>query len=139
MSNINRKDVMESQHKLHNDVREEKEDKSADNAYYTMFGKQQYLDELGFPRLIDDEIESVVFAKKLWNPANTAFKYFVRQENGRLYNPNPIIPAAKTDKVRRHTSQSDFMQVSPSVFKMYLQYLKTKNQAHYTNANRALM
>jgi hypothetical protein len=132
---ITKDNLATSIHSLSNKVSETKApQKEGENRFYTFFGKHQFVDEFGYPRLIDDEKEELIYAKELIVGSST--KYYVREEGGKPYNPNPIIPKARSDKDRLNPIR--FMGVSQNVFKMYIQYLKTKNQAHLTNATREI-
>jgi hypothetical protein len=139
MSHITRDSIKDSVHKLHEEAKVQSEEKAApstENEYYTFFGNHQFLDEAGFPRLIDEEYSDLIHAKKIL--ANDRFKYYVKQENGMPYNPNPSIPARKSDKMHHAANASSFMLVSPETFKHYVKFLKTKNIAHLVNANRSV-
>lgn len=125
--------------------------KSLDDEYYTLIGKENFLDNNGFPRTLENS--SVIYAKAIKNKKtknlqnnNTHYRYFVlADKNNILYNP---IVLHSVDDQNHHTydfingvckNGLDFKEVSYDIFKNYLSFLKTSSKKFFTKAQRDMV
>ena len=68
--------------------------------------------------------------------------YYVKQDKyGKLYNPRGMYSEGNESKELRHAGRPNwiFRDVEKKVFDYYLKFLKTKNEAWLTNAERELV
>lgn len=125
--------------------------KSVDDEYYTLIGKESFLDQDGFPRT--SENSSVIYAKAIKNKktknlqnSNIHYRYFVlADKNNILYNP---IVLHSVDDSNSHTydfinevckNGLDFKEVPYNIFKNYLSFLKTSSKKFLTQAQRDMV
>lgn len=113
---------------------------------YTIPSKQDYVDDLGYPRSQIDsnnvfaKAVKEVKSKNILDRSPTYFKYYVKIEpNKSLYNPftKNVAQSSRTsfvDKICK--SENTFLEVNQSVFDKYINYLKTENQKWLTDAQR---
>jgi len=119
---------------------------------YTIIGKQDELDEDGFPMIFDTveertngndivvkaEDADIAYAKKLFN--GKRYKYYVKANNrGDLYNPYGMYESDQ-HKRKKHMSGElvwRFQEVNIRVFELYMSFLRTNNMAWLNNAMRA--
>ena len=117
---------------------------------YTMHGTGDFVDEDGFSILRDKksrnnfnektvikaEQRPNAFAKKV--TINGKSRFFVKQgRNGKFFNPLALIPSDSKQYIRTHGKDEwNYYEVNNKVFKMYLNYLKTKNNAWLVSAER---
>jgi len=118
---------------------------------YTIKGKEDDIDEDGYPVLWDAEYQtgsdtSIVkaeeldeaFAKKSNNGKRN--RYWVKQDSsGHFYNPNGLYstPGHHNKDIKRAGGlQWKFREVSLREFELYLSFLKSGNDAHRLNAER---
>lgn len=114
----------------------------ANTVVYTMSGKQDFLDEDGYPRLNDlsgkkAEDRHEAHAKVL--PDGDKTKFFAKiGRHGKLYNPIGMYSEGTSAKHVKHAGRPEwvFREVTKKVFDYYIQFLKTKNAAWLNNAER---
>lgn len=114
--------------------------------YYTTPNNQDFVDDIGFPRLSVEN--NKVFAKavreikkkNILDRSPSHFRYYVKIEPNRaLHNPFDKIGSQNSrpsfiDKVCK--SENSFMEVNQSVFDKYINYLKTQNNKWLVDAQR---
>ena len=111
------------------------EDKTYD--YYTLFGQHDYLDNDNYPRLEDGTGD--VLAKKI--SSNDGERYFIKLgAHGKIYNPIGLYSEGMSNKFMTKIGKKawEFKAVSPKVFSLYTNFLKTKNIAWLRNAEREM-
>ena len=103
--------------------------------FYTIFGKHDWLDDEGFPRL---DVEGAdTYAKSM--TGNERTKFFVKRgRHGRLYNPIGLYSEGTANKQLRHAGKPEweFREATEKTFNFYIKFLKTKNSAWLSNAER---
>jgi hypothetical protein len=119
--------------------------------FYTLLGLESFVDDLGFPRL--NENDDNIFAKVIYNKPRKNINN--NQQHPRFYiktDPqknihNPI----KLFSSPNHNTKSmpyinkvckdplKFTEVTESVFTKYINFLKTKNITWLTNAQRDII
>ncbi len=105
--------------------------------YYTVFGQHEYLDNKNFPRLEDGTGD--VLAKSVTLGSNT--RYFLKLgSHGKIYNPIGMYSEGTSNKFLSKIGKKawEFKSVSPRVFELYTNFLKTKNIAWLRNAEREM-
>lgn len=106
------------------------------SAYYTMIGDHDYLDEAKNPLAKTDNDK--VVAKKL---VNTKTRYFVKAgPYGKLFNPIGLYSEGRGNRFMAKSGKNlwSFKEVNNKVFSLYVSFLKTKNTAWLTNAEREM-
>lgn len=104
--------------------------------YYTILGKQDYIDTNGFPVIADKE-KSLAYTKDI----NGETQYFLKVGlYGKVYNPMGLYSEGKSNKFMAKIGKNEynFTRVNRKVFDMYLNFLKSKNIAWLNNAEREL-
>jgi hypothetical protein len=118
-----------------------KQDNSLDNQkkveLFTIVGKHDYIDSDKNPRLNKETSE--VCAKKILSDKATKF-YIKTGLYGKIYDPIGLYTEGTGAKFLAKTGKKawEFKQVNQKVFEMYVSFLKTKNKAWLTNAEREL-
>lgn len=115
----------------------ENEDSEVTKEFFTIIGKHQFLDSHKNPRLNSET--SDVCAKKV--TTNKSTKFFIKVGlYGKIYDPIGLFSEGTSAKFLAKTGKKawEFKQVNSKVFGMYLSFLKTKNKAWLTNAEREL-
>lgn len=105
--------------------------------YYTMIGQHSSIDEEGYP-LVDKD-NHLAFAKKIL--INNKAKYYIKVGvHGKIYNPIGLYSEGTANKFLARAGKKawDFKEVNSKVFDMYVNFLKTKNIAWLTNAQREI-
>jgi hypothetical protein len=117
--------------------------------YYTKKGYESFVDDDGDPRL--DKDSDKVFAKVVKDKPSknfadkkrVGFSYYIKSTpNKTLYNPtenysiDPKVKKSFVNKVCK--SELKFLEVSESVFNMYLNFLKTENSQWLVKAQREI-
>tara|TARA_R110000824_G_scaffold273457_1_gene461944 strand:+ start:169 stop:561 length:393 start_codon:yes stop_codon:yes gene_type:complete len=108
---------------------------SQETAFYTMFGKHEWLDEEGFPRAHSESLDT--HAKSIVDENKS--KFFVKRGRyGKLFNPIGIFSEGTSGKQLRHAGRPEwqFKEASKETFDFYIRFLKTKNSAWLHNAER---
>lgn len=106
------------------------------SAYYTIMGDHDYLDEAKNPLAKTDNDK--VVAKKL---VNTKTRYFVKAgPYGKLFNPIGLYSEGLGNRFVAKSGKNlwSFKEVNNKVFDLYVSFLKTKNTAWLTNAEREM-
>ena len=110
---------------------------------YTIVGKEEYLDDDGYPR-IDKEEDINVHAKLIHTKhEHTETTRFLAKCNkrGRLFNPLGLYDEGKTLRRKRHAGKDEwsFREVSQKVFANYIDFLKSKNLSYLHIADREVL
>ena len=120
------------------------------NKYYTLLGKQDFIDEDGLPRLntesdqiyakcsLSQKPKQMVATTELGVEKNSYKYYIAKNAKGEIYDPNESYQpkASFIDTVCKDSNR--LMQVNQYVFNKYLNFLKTNNSAWIREANRDL-
>jgi hypothetical protein len=107
--------------------------------FFTLSGKEDLIDEDGYPILTSNKVDLI--CAKL-NSDGDHHRYFVRRDgDGSFYNPSGLYSEGYMTRTGRRVSKPelDFRTVNKNVFYLYLQFLKTKNEAWLRNAERSAM
>jgi hypothetical protein len=130
-----------SKFKIHADKAEETE-KRVYVACYTFAGKQEFLDDDGFPCIFPEDGEEFfdmvdAYALKFTHDGKDTF-FVKRGKYGKLYNPIGMYTEGTSNKQMRHAGKPEwtFRKTSKKIFDYYIQFLKTKNLAWLHNAER---
>lgn len=110
-----------------------------DNTFYCLVGKEDFLDSDQLPRL-NQENDKRLAAKKIIREDGT-IKYLIRTGDDRkLYNPASIYDTVENKKFLETIArnQNNFKEVNMMTFNLYLRFLKTKNTAYLTQAEREI-
>lgn len=105
--------------------------------YYTLIGQHTTIDNEGFPT-VDNEDQSA-FAKKI--TTHNKSRYFIKVGvHGKIYNPIGLYSEGTSNKFLARAGKKawDFKEVNSKVFDMYINFLRTKNIAWLTNAQREI-
>lgn len=105
--------------------------------FFTLIGQHEYIDSDNNPRLNTEK--SNACAKKVISDKST--KYFIKTGlYGKVYDPIGLYSEGTGAKFLARAGKKawDFTQVNSKVFEMYLAFLRTKNKAWLTNAEREL-
>ena len=113
----------------------EEEISTHNTAFYTMFGKHEWVDDGGFPRMDSENVDT--FAKSITDEDKNKF-FAKRGRYGKLFNPIGIYSEGTAGKQMRHAGRHEwqFKEVSKKTFDFYIRFLKTKNSAWLHNAER---
>jgi hypothetical protein len=109
---------------------------SDESAYYTMIGDHDFLDDSKNPLAKSDNDK--VVAKKI---VNTKTRYFVKSgPYGKLFNPIGLYSEGRGNRFIAKSGKNlwTFKEVNNKVFSLYVSFLKTKNTAWLTNAEREM-
>ena len=107
---------------------------------YTAFGKQDWLDEGGFPRAdLEGFDPAQVHAKAVKGDERTKF-YVKTGRHGKFFDPAGLYSEGTEYKQKRHAGKPEWelKNVSQKAFDFYINFLKTKNTAWLRNAERAI-
>lgn len=107
-----------------------------ESAYYTMIGDHDFLDEAKNP-LANVDNDKVV-AKRL---VGNKIRYFVKAgPYGKLFNPIGLYSEGRGNRFMAKSGKNlwSFKEVNNKVFDLYVSFLKTKNTAWLTNAEREM-
>ena len=107
---------------------------------YTVFGKQDWVDEEGFPRIdLEDFDPAQVHAKAVKGDERTKF-YVKVGRHGKFFDPVGLYSEGTEYKQKRHAGRPEWelKNVSQKAFDFYINFLKTKNAAWLRNAERAV-
>ena len=105
-------------------------------SYYTMMGDHDSLDSDKNP-VASVENDKVV-AKKI---VHTKIRYFVKSgPYGKLFNPIGLYSEGRGNRFMAKSGKNlwNFKEVNQKVFDLYVSFLKTKNTAWLTNAEREM-
>lgn len=116
--------------------------------FYTMSGKESFVDEEGFPRIEETCGEAVLakaIASKFKNFDKTkvvgsSYVYYVKiNPNRELYNPFPVNDSTKSSSNfinKTCKTQWSFKEVNYYIFNKYLMFLKSKDIRWIKSAQR---
>lgn len=103
---------------------------------YTIFGNHDFIDDDQNPRTNDP---SKSLAKHTLT--NSKHKYYIKiGSHGKIYNPMGLYSEGTSNKFLAKIGKNawEFTEVNQKVFDMYLNFLRTKNQAWLNNAEREM-
>ena len=137
-------------HVIHDDQRSEVTDEETTEGYfYTIKGQETFIDKQNFPRINGDlttvKEDSKVFAYKVQytNPnGHESEKYYVKRgKHGRLFNPIGLFSEGNSGKIMKHSGKLEWtlQSVNQKCFDYYINFLRTRNEAHLSNAERQVM
>lgn len=125
-------------------LKEKNEDKK-EIEYFTLSGQQDYYDNDGNPRVNDDN--NIVLAKRICyydsndNIVVPKTRYMIKiGAYGRIYNPIGLFSEGRGNNFLKKAGKPEWRmkEVNENIFSLYLSFLKTKNVAHLTLAERGL-
>lgn len=105
--------------------------------YYTIIGKHDFIDSEKNPRLHNDTHDAC--AMKLIGSTST--KFFIKTGlYGKIFNPIGMYSEGTSHKSLSKSGKKlwNFTQVNSKIFDMYITFLKTKNKAWLSNAEREM-
>lgn len=112
-------------------------DSKPESGFYTIFGNHVYLDDNGNPRVNEDSKNT--FAKCVSSENGT--RYFIKVGlYGKIFNPIGLYSEGRQNKFlsKAGKKEYDYKEVNQKVFDLYVNFLRTKNQAWLNNAEREL-
>lgn len=107
------------------------------NEFFTIYGKHKSLDKDNNP--ITDCDNGDVLAKRI--TINSKSKYYIKVgAYGKIYNPMGLYSEGTSNKFLAKAGKNawEFTEVNSKVFDMYINFLRTKNQAWLSNAEREM-
>lgn len=107
--------------------------------FYTVLGSHDYLDEAKNPRLSSSTSGDVL--AKFTDYSNGRIKYFIKLGmHGKIYDPIGMYSEGTSNKFISKIGKKawEFKEVSPKVFELYVNFLRTKNIAWLRNAEREM-
>lgn len=105
--------------------------------FFTLVGQHEYMDSDNNPRLNTETPNAC--AKKV--STDQSIKYFIKTGlYGKIYDPIGLYSEGTGAKFLARAGKKawEFKQVNSKVFDMYLTFLRTKNKAWLTNAEREI-
>jgi len=113
------------------------EDDNTQTEFFTLVGKHEFIDDKKNPRSSSESAD--VCAKKIIGNKSTRF-YIKTGLYGKIYDPIGLFSEGTGAKFLARAGKKawEFKQVNSKVFDMYLSFLRTKNKAWLTNAEREL-
>lgn len=118
-------------------IKQNKENVDKSTELYTIIGKHQFLDKNKNPRTNTETNDTC--AKKI--SSGSSVKFFIKTGiYGKIYDPIGLYSEGTSAKFLARAGKKawDYKQVNNKVFDMYLSFLRTKNKAWLTNAEREL-
>ena len=110
---------------------------------YTMIGTQDYLeDEYPCLTLTSTEAEEAIDAYAMKIQIGGRVKYYAKRgRHGRLFNPIGMYSEGMASKRLGHAGKLEwrFVEIKERAFEFYRNFLKTRNLAYLTNAERELL
>lgn len=116
--------------------------------FYTLIGYENFIDEDGFPRSSIED--SSVCARAIKNKQGKKFnsdiqyRFYIKTDpNKNIYNPIEIYSSIKDKQSNSFLNkickaEQVFTEVTPQVFGLYINFLKTKNIRWLNEAQREL-
>ena len=108
--------------------------------FYTILGKQDFIDEAGLPRASNENNKDIVAKKIIKNGSPPRYSIKLGIDN-KFSNPMSIYGKEKQssflDTVCR--ANNKFIDVNLRTFELYLKFLQTKNMSWLYNAEREMM
>ena len=112
---------------------------------YTISGKEDYKDEHGYPLIediYDDNDDEIITLAEDLPHAYAKFtngKFYIKRDNrGFIYNPHDLYEEERATRKSRGLQRWNFQEVSQRPFKIYLDFLRTKNKARLIQAEREI-
>lgn len=114
---------------------------------FTMFGRHHELDPSGYPLLydvryedgqVDVAEESADAYAKMTHTSNRTKYYIKAGAGGHFYNPIGMYEGAgrSSNRTRLGRAEWNFVEVHKRCFQFYIDFLRTKNKAYLSNAER---
>jgi hypothetical protein len=117
-------------------IKANKETDSSEYTYYTVLGSHSSLDDEGNP-ICNNKNKSLAYTKL----HNNDKQYYLKVGTyGKIFNPIGLYSEGRQNKFLSKVGKEEyaFTKVNSKVFDMYLNFLRTKNIAWLTNAEREL-
>jgi|TARA_R110000824_G_scaffold136817_2_gene300617 hypothetical protein len=132
-----------SNFKIHKDRTEEPtrgETADETTSLYTILGKQDWVDEDGFPRMNIKEFDPAQVHAKAVEDSNKTKFYIKKGRYGKPFDPMGIYTEGTEYKQKRHAGKPEWelKPVSEKAFNFYINFLRTKNFAWLRNAEREI-
>lgn len=132
-------------------IRENQTSANLKNMFYSLIGKEDFLDDKGNPR-IETENSPHTMAKALLNKpskhinstASLQYRYYIRtRQNNVIFDPVELLSKVKDKENLSFINNVckdgiQFTEVTPSIFNQYINYLKTKNSRWLRSAQREI-
>ena len=122
------------------DDNESLQNTESDDVLYTIFGKHDWIDKEGFPRLHSDGFDpAYVHAKS--SPDENRNRYYIKiGRHGKAFNPIGLYSEGTERKQLRHAGRPEWelTKVPKTAFAFYINFLRTKNIAWLRNSEREL-
>lgn len=118
------------------EINPEKEQTSLEYEYYTVIGKQNFMDNDKNPR-VNEQKSCLAYAKT----TETEKQFYIKVGlYGKIYNPIGLYSEGRANKFLSKVGKAEynFTRVNQKVFDMYINFLRTKNIAWLNNAEREL-
>ncbi len=118
-------------------INPDKEPVQSSYEYYALFGKHSFIDNENNPRTNDEK--SALAYKKILESDNP--QYYIKVGlYGKIFNPIGLYSEGKANKFMSKVGKNEFQftRVNQKVFDMYVNFLRTKNTAWLSNAEREL-
>lgn len=137
------KDWQEAIFRPHSQERNEEfgnpnEETTVENKFYTILGKQDFVDGDGYTRAHEENVNNHLAKLQLLN--NTKPRYFVKMsEFGSLLNPISSMNQSSYSFKKADFVNGKYIEVNKRVFKLYIDFLKTKNNAYLINAEKEMV
>lgn len=117
-------------------INKDKNEETYQYQYYTIFGQHSSFDDDGNPLCLDAKKS---YAYKRINSESNAESYYIKVGlHGKIFNPMGLYSEGKENKFLSKIGKNEysFTKVNQKVFDMYLNFLRTKNTAWLSNAER---
>lgn len=118
------------------EINPSKDKSTSEYEYYTVIGKQTYIDTNKNPR-VPDQKSALAYTKL----SEQDKQYYIKVGlYGKIYNPIGLYSEGKANKFLSKVGKAEynFTRVNQKVFDMYINFLRTKNIAWLNNAEREL-
>lgn len=108
------------------------------NKYYTYFGEQEWIDDSGYSRV--DKDSDKIYAQSVPNEHGTMHYFVKANKYGKLFNPTGMYTEGHHKRFNKVLGAQEFQfkKVNLRVFELYTSFLKTKNTAWLSNAEREM-
>ena len=136
---VNANDFKVTKHSISNNQEDQK--------FYTLIGKQDFLDSEGYPRVSSEN--DIVYAKAIKDKPSKSLTskeyyysyYLLITPNKEIYNPQVLYKVSENtssfiDKVCK--TPYSFKEVTKSIFDKYLTFLKSDSIQWYNSSQREL-
>lgn len=108
------------------------------NKYYTCFGEQEWLDDDGYSRVGKDSDK--IYAQSKLTPDGSVHYFVKANKYGKLFSPSGMYTEGQHKRFNKVLGAQEFQfkKVNLRVFELYTSFLKTKNSAWLSNAEREM-